>query len=58
MARVSVFFKKASKSDFFCGGEGKGGLAGVSEFVLHESKSIFFSLQGGGGGGGGERGAE
>ena len=67
-----IFFSKESKSEknvFFLRGEGKGGLASVSEFVLQRiqiSKKkycflcifffIFFFLGGGGGCGGGLRG--
>ena len=36
MARVSDFFKESEseKKSFFGGGEGKGGLASISAFVL------------------------
>ena len=59
-----IVFSKECKSEkyFFSGGEGKGGLASVSEFVnkVFKSKKIYFSflffLRGMGGGGGVERG--
>ena len=54
-----IVFSKECKSEkyFFSGGEGKGGLASVSEFVnkVFKSKKIYFSflffLRGMGGGG-------
>ena len=49
-----IFFKesKSEKKSFFGGGEGKGGLASISAFVLQRFQ-IKKKLRGGGGGGGG-----
>ena len=54
MARVSDFFLKnpsLEKKSFFGGGEGKGGLASISAFVLQRFQ-IKKKIEGGGGGGG------
>ena len=50
MARVSDFFKesKCEKKSFFGGGEGKGGLASISAFVLQRFQ-IKKKIEGGGG---------
>ena len=52
MARVSDFFKesKSEKKHFFGGGEGKGGLASISAFVLQRFQ-IKKKMRGAGGGG-------
>ena len=43
MARVSDFFSKESKSQkIFLGGDGKGGLARVSEYVLQRNQILKF----------------
>ena len=49
-----IFFKesKSEKKSLFGGGEGKGGLASISAFVLQRFQ-IKKKIEGGGGGGGG-----
>ena len=51
VARISDFFKesKSEKKSFYGGGEGKGGLASISAFVLQRFQ-IEKKIEGGGGG--------